>query len=164
MLNAVNQNILRFDIPMCDWEHGKIIQTSKYLIGIYFDKETCNLFLFDHLIKVVTEIVHNNVQILRLTFISKEAVCHDQVVGMLQDLQYLMLSIFVFLVLQYLLDCYPLASQTVSTEIHNSKGSLACYSLDLIFWVHITRFCFMSQAKTTLSNLVRLSFENFVML
>jgi len=52
---------------------------------------------------------------------------------MLQDLQYLMLSIFVFLVLQYLLDCYPLASQTVSTEIHNSKGSLACYSLDLIF-------------------------------
>ena len=102
------------------------------MIGVNFDEKASDFFLFDNLVEVIAEVVHNDVEILRLPFIGEETICHDQVIRVLQHFQYLVLSIFVLLVLQDLFDRYPLSSEPVSAEIHHSKSSLTCHALDLV--------------------------------
>ena len=77
MLDAIDQYILRFDVSMCYREYGQVIETSENLIGVYFDEESADLLFFDDLVEIVTEVVHNNVKVLWLTFIGEKTVGHD---------------------------------------------------------------------------------------
>ena len=99
MLDAIYQYILRFNVSMCYREHGQVIETSEDLIGINFDEKPVDLLFFDNLVEIITEVVHNDVKVLWLTFIGKETVGHDQIIWMFKDFQYLMLPIFIFFIL-----------------------------------------------------------------
>ena len=50
-------------------------------------------------------------------------------------MQYYMLTVFIFLVLEYFFYCYFLASLFVNAKIYNTESAFTCYSLKLIFIV-----------------------------
>lgn len=77
MFDFINQDILGFDVSVGNRQHGQIVESSEYLVGIDFDEQTIHLFLFDDLVEVVSEIVHDNVKVLGLAFVGEEAVLHD---------------------------------------------------------------------------------------
>lgn len=51
---------------------------------------------------------------------------------MVEHLQDLMLTIFIFFILEHLLYCYFLAGGTIHPEIHHPKGSLTSHPLNFI--------------------------------
>jgi len=58
MLGIINQYILGFNIPMCDWKHGEIVKSSKDLICVEFSYYWWEFSSLDYLVKIVWEIIH----------------------------------------------------------------------------------------------------------
>ena len=132
------------------------------MISIEFDQRRVNLLLLNDLVEIVREVVHNNVQILRITFVSEKTVLHDEIIRMFEHRQYLMLSIFVFLVLKDFLDGNSLSCLSVGPEVHNTKSSFPCYSLYLVFAENTGRLRFLSDWNTIFGNFIRLGFQYFL--
>lgn len=53
MLDPINKNILRLDVPMRNRQHEKIVQSSEDLIGINLDQYGIDLSLLDDLIQII---------------------------------------------------------------------------------------------------------------
>ena len=133
VFNPINQNILWFYISVCDGQHVQIVEPSKNLISIQFDQRRVYLLLLHNLVEIIRVVVHDYVQILRITLVSKKTVLHDEIIWVFEHCQYLMFSVLVFLILKNFLDCYSLSGLSVGPEVHNTKSSFACNSLNLVF-------------------------------
>lgn len=62
---------------------------------------------------------------------------------MLQHFQNLMLSVFIFFILQHFFYCYSLTVRFVDSEIHNSKGPFPGHSLNFVLVWRYVWFCFV---------------------
>lgn len=83
MFEFVNQNVLGFDVSVCDRDHGEIVEASEDLVDVEFGEERCDFFLFDRLVEIIREVVHHDVQILFFSLTCEESLSHLQIVGML---------------------------------------------------------------------------------
>lgn len=162
MLDPIDQDILRLDVPMRNGQHKEIVQPSEDLIGIDFDQYWIDFPLFDDLIQIIRVVIHNDIEVLIISFIRQKTILHDKVIGMVQHLQYLMLTILIFFILEHLLYCYFLASGTIHTEIHNPKGSLTSNPLDFILRGDDFGFGVGGDGGINLGSLVRFSLHVFI--
>lgn len=133
MLDPIHQDVLRLDVPMRDGQHEEVVQSSEDLIGIYLDQDGIDFSLLDDLVQIIGEVIHNDVEVLVISLIGEETVLHDEVVGVVQHFQDLVLTILIFFILEHLLYCYLFASGSIDAEVDYSEGSLSCDSLHLVF-------------------------------
>jgi len=132
MLIFVDEYVLRFDVPVGDREHGEVVEASEDLVDVEFGEEGCDFLLFDGLVEIVWEVVHDDVEVLFFTLVREESLPHLQVVWMFQHLQDGVLTVLILLILEHFLDGYLLSSGPVDSEIDNSEGAFASHSLDFI--------------------------------
>lgn len=132
MLDPIDQDVLRLDVPMRNRQHKQIVQSSENLIGVNLDQYWIDLPLLDDLVEVIGVVIHNDIEVLVVSLVGEKAILHDEIIGMVEHLQNLMLTILIFFILEYLLYCYFLTSGTIHPEIHHPKRSLACNSFYFI--------------------------------
>ena len=75
-----------------------------------------------------------------------------------------MLSVFVFFVLQHLLDSYLLSCLPICTEIHYPESSFTCDALYLVFVQDVMRFIFVIDRDAIFGKLVGLCFKGFLVM
>ena len=76
-----------------------VLKSLQDLIRVKFNEIRIKRILLDDLIKIVTIVVHDNVQVFRVSFMSEEVILHFEDVGMIQHFQNLQLSIFILFIL-----------------------------------------------------------------
>lgn len=53
MFHVIHQDVLGFDVPVSDGEHGEVVEASEDLIGIDLDQDGIDLPFLDDLVEVV---------------------------------------------------------------------------------------------------------------
>ena len=67
------------------YRHGSnVVESPENLVGVEFDEEGAELVFFDDLVKVMAVVVHDNVKVLRVSFVGEEVVLHFEYVGVFQ--------------------------------------------------------------------------------
>jgi len=57
----VDQNVVRLDVSVGDRQHGEVVEASEDLVEIDFGKGGGDFFVFDELVQIVGEVVHNDI-------------------------------------------------------------------------------------------------------
>lgn len=99
-----NQDVLRFDVPMRDTDLIQIKQTPKHLEGKHLNFQSWHFcpfatVLLNRFVQIQVEIVHNDIQVFLIVLISIKAILHSKSVRMVESLEDLQFSVFIFLVL-----------------------------------------------------------------
>ena len=126
-----------FDVPVTDADFVEVEKTPEQLVGIYLYEAVRHQFLpgvvlYDavHCIWIV---VHNNIQVLLSSLLVEESLLHFEHIYMIQLLEDLKLPIFVFFVLEHLLNSHHLQSILISTFVHYPESATAYHLLETVF-------------------------------
>lgn len=121
---------------MCDVDGVEVEQPSEHLVGVDLQLEPgyfpLVFVLLEGLVEVAGEVVHHHVQVLLLVLVGEETVPDLEGVWVIQALQDLQLSVFVFFVLVNLLDSHHFQRLFVSDLMNDSKSPISNLVLELI--------------------------------
>ncbi len=136
---CITQYILRFNISMTNSFSMNVCNWSHQLIRVQFNNQIRNhLFhfqiLFHHSICGIRNVVHYNIQINFIWFISIsiEALSHFNTVRMVQHFQNREFSIFVSFILKYFFDSYCFSRFSNCCFENYSKRSISYYFFCII--------------------------------
>ncbi len=132
MFVAIDEDILGLDVAVGDGEHEEVVESPEDLVGVELDEDGVDFPLLDDLVEVVGVVVHDDVEVLVVALVGREAVLHHQVVRVLQHLQDLVLPVLVLLILEHLFYCDLLTRTPVHPEVHHPERALPRHSLHLV--------------------------------
>lgn len=61
MFGSIDHDVLRFDVSVCDVQHGEVVETSEHLICVYFSYEGSQVFFLNGFVEIVRVVVHDDV-------------------------------------------------------------------------------------------------------